>query len=30
MGRPLDKQEAILCGQFVNAVHGMFKRDGAP
>ena len=29
MGRPLDKQEAILCGEFVNAVPAMFKRDPA-
>ena len=27
MGRPLDKQEAILYGNFVNAAYAMFKRD---
>ena len=27
MGRPLDKQEAILYGKFVNAAYAMFKRD---
>src|SRR5229473_3494471 len=27
MNRPLDKQEAILYGQFVNAAYAMFKRD---
>lgn len=29
MGRPRDKQEAILFGKFVNAVHAMFERDPA-
>ena len=27
MGRPLDKQEAVLYGKFVNAAYAMFKRD---
>jgi hypothetical protein len=27
MSRPLDKQEAILYGRFVNAAYAMFKRD---
>ncbi len=27
MGRPLDKKEAVLYGQFVNAAYKMFKRD---
>lgn len=27
MARPLDKKEAILYGQFVNAAYAMFKRD---
>lgn len=27
MGRPLDKQEAVLYGRFVNAAYAMFKRD---
>lgn len=28
MGRPLDKQEAISYGHFVDALYAMFKRDG--
>ena len=27
MGRPLDKKEAVLYGQFVHAAYNMFKRD---
>lgn len=27
MGRPLDKQEAVFYGKFVNAAYAMFKRD---
>lgn len=27
MGRPFDKQEAVLYGKFVNAAYAMFKRD---
>jgi hypothetical protein len=27
MGRPLDKQEAVLYGKFVNAAYAMFERD---
>lgn len=27
MGRPLDKQEAVLYGKFVNTAYAMFKRD---
>src|SRR5438067_11419044 len=27
MGRPLDKKQAVLYGQFVHAAYNMFKRD---